>query len=112
MYVKIGLFPEERLVGQELMISLGVVVKNHFKLSQKEDLSQSVDYGQMIQFLDTLLKGREIELVETVLYQIGEGFLNEFEKIDKIDVTVEKRVLPHGIANGAVVSLSHSFHRT
>jgi dihydroneopterin aldolase len=111
VYVKIGHFARERLVGQELLVSLAVDLLPQDFASMADELEATLDYSQLFAAIDRELAHHEIKLLESAVLRLGQQLLQSFEVIAAVEVRIEKPVLPHGLNKGARVSIAHSFCR-
>ena len=110
IFVKLGYYTQERLTGQEVFVSLTAEV-NQFDKTDSDDISDVVDYGQLIKMIESLLKDREIKFVESAIMILGNGLMDSIPKIRKLNLLIEKPVLPNGMGKGAKISVSHRFER-
>ena len=111
VFMKLGYYSRERLPGQEILVSLEADIGDSLNFAEKEELSASVDYGQLIRLTEETLRDKEIKLVETVVSLLGRRVIEQFPRIVGVNVRVEKPVLPDGMGKGAKVSVSHYFSR-
>lgn len=112
VFVKIGCFKEERLHGQEVLVTLLANLASHVSPGLSDDIKRTVDYGSIISCIDRVLKDREFHLIETAVEMLGLSLLETFEGLSGLDVTIEKRILPQGIAKGARVRVHERFSRS
>lgn len=110
VYMKIGFYPEERLAGQEVYVSLDVKLDS--KLSQSsEQLSNTLDYGLILKAIDQVLKDNEVKLLESAICRLGQFLIETYSKILSVRVELEKPILPEHINKGAKISLVADFDR-
>ncbi len=110
--MRLGYFPKERIMGQEVFVSIDVSIKPRQNEPIDDVLENTVDYGKILEIIDKTLKDQEMKLIETVVQKVANGLLFYFAKISAIEVTVEKPILPNGISKGAKVSVTETFYRT
>ena len=103
VFVRLGYFPQERLVGQEVLVSIEAQLHPSVDPSRGDDLKKTVDYGELLEGVNGVLKGAEIKLVETACDQVAQKLMQSFSDIEKLTVSIEKTALPSGIAKGARV---------
>ena len=106
VFVRIGHFPQERLQGQNILISLDIELP---PLPESVDLDATVDYCHIFSLINDLLKDQEIYLLETAVNRLGRGLLSRFSQLKKVCVTIEKPILPEGVNRGARICLSETF---
>ena len=110
VFMKLGYFSRERLTGQEILVSLEVTLEDT-PFPGKEELSHSVDYGNLIRLVEETIKDKEVKLVETVVNMLGLSIMEHFALISEAFIKIEKPILPDGLGKGARVSVSHMFSR-
>lgn len=110
VFMKLGYFLGERIRGQEVLVTLSVDLVP-VPEGIRDDLEKTADYGAILKCVDQTLGDREMKLIESAVENVGEVLLREFAKIRSVDVCIEKPIIPNGLAKGAQVSVSGSFHR-
>ena len=98
VFCRLGFFPHERLVGQEILVSVEAVLCEGSDPAPQDDLDKTVDYAGILVVIDKVLKSAEIHLVETACDRVAKQLLVDYHSIDQIKVTVEKTLLPSGLA--------------
>ncbi len=111
VFVKLGHFYRERLVGQEILVSLQVELSTEMVNRLEDNLEGTLDYGQLFLAIDRELRDQEIKLVETAVLRLGRRIMNDFPELISVQVQVEKRVLPRALNKGATVAVQHHFVR-
>ena len=111
VFMRLGYYSMERLMGQEVLVSLDVELGDFYLEHADEDLGHSLDYGKIIAMIEEVLLNREIKLVETAVASLGNALMNKFDSIKLLRVLIEKPILPNGLGKGAKVSVSHTFKR-
>ncbi|MFK7826276.1 MAG: dihydroneopterin aldolase [Oligoflexales bacterium] len=111
VFMRLGYYSMERLMGQEVLVSLDAELGDLFLEQTNDDLGYSLDYGKIIAMIEEVLLNREIKLVETAVASLGNALMNRFESIQLLRVLIEKPILPNGLGKGAKVSISHTFTR-
>ena len=111
VFIKIGCFKEERLHGQEVLVTLNATLASDLTPGLSDELERTVDYGSIIQSIDSVLKDREFHLIETAVTMLGLRLLEVFVGLSDVDLIIEKRILPFGIAKGARVRAHETFSR-
>ena len=95
LWGRVGCTEAERAFPQRLEMDV-VLEMSLAEVGRTDDLSESVDYAQVVERLKALLEPREFRLVETVA-EVAADFVIRAFKIDGVTVRVRKRALP-GIA--------------
>ena len=109
VFVRIGCFREERLHGQEVLVTVFADIRMESGLALGDDLKKTLDYGDIIRTLDAALKDREFKLIESAVIAVGQSLIEKFLQVEKLDVTIEKPVLPGGMAKGGRIRIHESF---
>jgi dihydroneopterin aldolase len=111
VFIKLGYFENERLLGQDVNIDLDLYLYDRLAPGISDDLTKTVDYGDVVKTIDDAVRGREIRLIETVVELVGVAILEEYSLIEKAFVSVTKAVIPQNVVRGAKVSVSKEFSR-
>jgi dihydroneopterin aldolase len=111
VFVKLGHFYRERLVGQEVLVSLEVRLSPEVIRGLDDNLEGTLDYGELFSAIDAELGDQEIKLVETAVLRLGRRLIGDFPSIASVEVRVEKPVLPRALNKGAKVEVRHRFER-
>lgn len=84
----IGIFPEERREKQDVIITVAL----HADLSRAgrtDDMMDTVDYKAVKQAIVALVEGSQFQLVEALAQAVADACLS-FDRVEQVDVTVEK----------------------
>ena len=65
IWAKHGVFPEENVLGQKFVISADLYT-NTRSAGKSDDLTQSIHYGEVCQFMKTFMEEHTYQLIETV----------------------------------------------
>ena len=84
-----GVFSEETRLGQRFIVDL-VVQVDLKKAGKTDDLTYSVNYGELYQKCKEIVEGKPYKLVEAVAEKIAEVLLEEFHLISEVTVKVIK----------------------
>lgn len=103
-YSHIGVFEEEKKLGQKLAIDLCVTIKNTVKADQ---LDETVSYAHFYQIIETYIQETRADLIETLAFDIVHLIKKSSpEKIDSVKVNVRKLQLPiEGFMDSAEIEL-------
>ena len=85
-----GVTEEERATPQPLSLDLSYV----YEAWEGDDLSNTVDYGAIIESVAGLLEREEFRLLETGARMVGERVLDEVSPVREITVVVTKLRVP------------------
>ena len=90
VHARCGATEEERALPQALQVDLDY----SYKAGKGDDLSETVDYGAVIEGVAGLLEREEFQLLETGARTVGEHILDKFPPVWKVTVTVTKLRVP------------------
>ncbi len=96
IYAYHGVFPEENKLGQKFLVSLKLYM-DLSKAAKNDDLTLSLDYGEVCGKVSDFVKGNRFDLIETLAYGITELLLDEYELLTSVETTVEKPWAPVGL---------------
>lgn len=106
VYMRLGCFAEERLAGQEVKVSLKLEGPEGMTGREASLLDlPTLDYGQVLGCIDSLLAGKEVALIETAVAMVGHGLLAKFPALLGVEVVITKPILPGHINKGAEISV-------
>lgn len=109
VFVKLGCFEAERLHGQEVLISLEAILAEERNPGTSDELSETIDYGSLLKFIDDKFAARSVNLIETILNELGRSIIVSFETLKQVNVSVEKTILPDSLSKGGRVKISGTF---
>lgn len=97
-----GVFEHEKREGQDFVIDL-TVWRDLGPAAARDDLTLTVDYGDLAELARTVVAGPSRDLIETVAVEIAETALARWP-MDAIEVTVHKpqAPIPLGFADVSV----------
>ena len=106
-----GVAEEERVLGQKFLVDVRIFL-DAGEAGRKDDLSLTVNYGQVCRFLEKKMKDRDDLLLETVAARLAEDLLLDFPLIDKVVLEVRKPWAPiHMPVSYASVSVTRAWHK-
>jgi dihydroneopterin aldolase len=97
-----GTLPAERELGQSFVVSVELRLDLR-PAGRSDDLSQTVDYGQVHQRAKEIVEGPPVNLTETVAERIAAAVVEEFPAVEAVRVRVAK---PHVRLGGTVLAAS------
>jgi dihydroneopterin aldolase/2-amino-4-hydroxy-6-hydroxymethyldihydropteridine diphosphokinase len=105
-----GVFPEENVLGQKFLIS-AVLYTDVRRAGLTDNLSYSIHYGEVSQFINTFMKQHTYKLIEKVAESLAEELLLHTKYLEKIDLEVKKPWAPVGLPVEYVsVSITRKWH--
>jgi dihydroneopterin aldolase len=107
VFVRLGCFPEEKKNGQTVFVTLKAQLS--ITPGDSDLLSQTLDYGKLLQKIDLILMDQKINLIETAVNRLGDHLLGGFPQIKHLWVSIHKPVLPSDLGKGAKISVSGDF---
>lgn len=112
VFAKHGVFPEENVLGQKFIVS-AVLYTDTRKAGQTDDLTASIHYGEVSQFIDRYMKEHTYQLIERVAESLAEELLLETNHLRKIQIEVKKPWAPVGLpVEYVAVEIKREWHTT
>lgn len=90
-YAKIGLFKQERVVGNEFIISISVEYDASSFIS--DEISTTISYADLYEILKYHFS-EETFLLESVALKIAKSIQTRWNTVDNISITITKTVAP------------------
>jgi len=84
-----GLFPEENKLGQRFHVDI-ILYADLQQAGQTDDMSNSVDYGDIYETVKYIVEGRAYNLLEAISEKIANQLLSSFPLIKACKVGVKK----------------------
>lgn len=88
-----GDLPEERKLGQKFFVDLELNL-DLSKAGNSDELSDTVDYPKILEEVEKIVGGEPKNLIETVAENIAKKILNDFDKVESLQVTLHKPFAP------------------
>lgn len=88
-----GVFEEEAFLGQKFIVNARLYLDTR-QAGQTDDLTQSLDYGEVCQFIKKLVETERYMLIEKIAEEIASGLLLTFDLLQKVEITVKKPWAP------------------
>ena len=107
-YSFIGCMDEEKKIGSEYETSIEIKFMCDF-VELKDNLKKTVDYVTVSKVVNDEMK-KSCNLLETVIYRIGNKMLNINDKISSVTVEI-KKMNPPIIGDAQFVSVKEEFKR-
>lgn len=96
VFAKHGVFPEENVLGQKFIVS-AVLYTDTRKAGKTDDLTASIHYGEVSQFIDRYMREHTYQLIERAAESLAEELLLETKHLAKICLEVKKPWAPVGL---------------
>lgn len=93
VYAHHGVFQEENTLGQKFLVSL-VLYTDTAQAGRSDDLSFSVDYGDVAHFVEKQMKERDYKLIEAAAEHLAEEILLQYPLVDTVSVEIRKPWAP------------------
>ncbi|MET3683740.1 dihydroneopterin aldolase [Alkalibacillus flavidus] len=84
-----GLYPEENKLGQRFTVDLELML-DLSEAGRRDQMGDSIDYGQAYEVAQSVVEGKAYNLVETVAETLAEEMFKSFSVLQAIKVTVDK----------------------
>lgn len=91
-----GVFDEEKRMGQRFMVSLRLYM-NMSKAAYTDDIDESVNYGEVCEFVTEFTKTHRSKLIEKAAQDIAYALLMKYPLISKAEVELKKPWAPIGL---------------
>jgi dihydroneopterin aldolase / 2-amino-4-hydroxy-6-hydroxymethyldihydropteridine diphosphokinase len=88
-----GVFKEENVLGQKFLVSV-ILYASLSQASQNDDLSKSVNYGEVCHFIKSEMEQYTFKLIETLTEHLARKILLKYPIIEKIQLEVKKPWAP------------------
>lgn len=88
-----GVNPEEKENGQNFIIDL-VYYLNLEKACQSDDLNNTVSYAKVVKAIRKAFTADKYDLIEKAAQVICDTLFEEFDEIEKIEITLKKPEAP------------------
>ena len=103
-----GCSEEERKIGQHLNIDVELEI-NTPKAFQSDNLEDAVDYVQIYEEIESIVKGESKNLLESLTEDIAQRILQKFSKVESIEITLGKNPPPfEGNIGKAAIKIKRS----
>lgn len=93
LYAYHGVFPEENKLGQKFVICATLYV-DATKAARTDDLTQSVNYGDVCHFMKAWMEENTVQLIETVADTLARNILLQYPLVQRVELEVKKPNAP------------------
>ncbi|MEE1085568.1 MAG: 2-amino-4-hydroxy-6-hydroxymethyldihydropteridine diphosphokinase [Schaedlerella sp.] len=105
-----GVFPEENILGQKFLVSLTMFTDTR-KAGKTDELTASIHYGEVSQFITKYMKEHTFQLIERVAESLAEELLLNIEGLEKVLLEIKKPWAPVGLPLESVsVEIERGWH--
>lgn len=105
-----GVYPEENTLGQKFLVS-AILYTDTRKAGLADDLSDSINYGEVSAFITSYVKEYTFKLIERVAEGLAEELLLRYQSLEKIKLEIKKPWAPVGLPLRSVsVAIERSWH--
>lgn len=105
-----GVYPEENVLGQKFVVS-AVLYTDTRPAGRTDNLSQSINYGEVSQKITDFVRANTYQLLEAVVENLAEYLLLEFPLLEKVALRIEKPWAPVGLPLKTVaVEIERGWH--
>ncbi|MBY4797014.1 dihydroneopterin aldolase [Collinsella sp. AGMB00827] len=91
-----GVYPAENELGQKFVVSL-TLFADLVAAGKNDDLTQSIDYGEVCSGVDTLLRKHTFKLIEAAAEHVATWILTMYPSVRGVRVKIEKPWAPVGL---------------
>jgi dihydroneopterin aldolase/2-amino-4-hydroxy-6-hydroxymethyldihydropteridine diphosphokinase len=93
VYANHGVLPQEKTLGQKFIISAKIYA-NLEDAYKTDDVYKTINYAKVCELFTAVTVEKNYNLIETLAGVLADKALEEFERIDSIEVTVKKPFAP------------------
>lgn len=105
-----GVYPEENVLGQKFIISV-VLYTSTRKAGVADELSFSVNYGEVSHFIRKYMTEHTWKLLECAAEHLAQAILLEYPLVKKLDLEIQKPWAPIGLPlNTVSVKITRGWH--
>ena len=105
-----GVFPEETKLGQKFLVSCTLYIDTR-KAGKTDSLADSVNYGTICHLIKEQMEKETFQLIEAVAEHLAESILKFDDRIQQVDVELQKPWAPVGLPLDTVaVQISRRWH--
>ena len=108
--IKVGCFERERLIPQDVIVSL-VMSLGDAVSCKNDELEETLDYLQVVCFLEEVYSFQEFKLLETLVEDMGDKLLHKFPMISHVNIKVGKVTIQSSATKGAKIIIRKQFNR-
>jgi len=87
-----GVLPAERELGQEFTVDVTLYLDTA-QAAATDDLTRTVDYGELATRLAAVVSGEPVKLIETLAERLARLCLS-YERVEEVEVSVHKPAAP------------------
>lgn len=103
-----GVYPEERRDGQRF-IADATLFADLSAPGASDALADATDYSLVAKLIHEQIISNPVDLIERLATRISEDILNNFPKINAVEITIHKPDAPVGLA---ISDIAITIHRT
>lgn len=111
VYAHHGVYPEETRLGQKFRVD-AVLRLSTREAGQEDDLTKSVNYGEVSHFITKFLTEHTYRLIEAAIEELAHALLLEYELVRGVTLTLHKPEAPIGLPIADVaVCIDRGWHK-
>ena len=111
LFANHGVFPEETKLGQKFLINMELYLPTR-KAGYSDDLTESVNYGEVSHFVTEFLTTHTYKLIEAAAEQTARAVLLHFPLIQKLKFSIHKPWAPVGLPlSDVAVEIERGWHK-
>ena len=105
-----GVFPEENVLGQKFLVSATLYTSTR-KAGKTDELTASIHYGEVSQFITEFLKEHTFKLLERAAESLAEALLLQTPGLERVQLEIKKPWAPIGLPLETVaVEIERGWH--
>jgi 7,8-dihydroneopterin aldolase/epimerase/oxygenase len=99
-----GAFAEEQRLGQRFVVDVRLGL-DLTEAGRSDDLTRTVDYGKVVEAVRAIVEGPPFRLIEALAETIAAAILTTYDRVQEIQVRVEKPSAPVAAAPSGLVAV-------
>ncbi|QDH16566.1 2-amino-4-hydroxy-6-hydroxymethyldihydropteridine diphosphokinase [Swingsia samuiensis] len=106
-----GVLAEEKKLGQRFIVDMHIQA-DLTSAAQQDDYHQAVCYSSLCDVAAEIIKGKSLDLIETVAEHVANAVLERFSRVEYVEITVRKpsAPVPYSIKEAAVCVKKQRLH--
>lgn len=88
-HAKHGVLAHEKVDGNDFEVDVTAVI-DILRAARSDDLSHTLDYGRAALIVGDVMHGASVDLIETLVYRIGDELMSAFPAMRELTVAVRK----------------------
>jgi dihydroneopterin aldolase/2-amino-4-hydroxy-6-hydroxymethyldihydropteridine diphosphokinase len=106
-----GVYKEENKLGQRFLVTANLFF-NISEASRQDDITKSINYGDVCKYIVNFMKNKTYKLIETVAEHLAQELLLNIQYLQSIKVEISKPWAPIGLhLDNVSVTITRKWHQ-